>query len=99
MPNKKLPETKTDDSFVVVVCWTSKATNESAVLRQPAAQAIEALEGRCGVDSPFNSVHKLNAIVKRSRDAGQIVWCFWSVADKVISGTPTADFSLRGLLR
>ena len=94
---KQLPKTTTDDSFVAAVCWTSKTTNESAVLRQPAAQAIEALEGRCGVDSPFNSVHKLNVIVKRSRDNAQITWCFWSVADKVISGTPTADFSLRGL--
>ena len=74
-----------------------KTTNQSAVFKP--AQAIEALESRHGVDSPFNSVHKLNALVKRTREPKQVVWCFWSVADKVLSGaSKCTDFSLRAII-
>ena len=46
----------------------------------------------------MNSVHKLNALVKRTREPKQVVWCFWSVADKVLSGAyKCTDFSLRAL--
>ena len=62
----------------------------------PPAQAIDALERRFGVDSPFDSVYKLNAIVRRAREPPQIAWCFCSLADKVLSGAyACADFSLR----
>ena len=46
----------------------------------------------------MNSVHKLNALVKRTREPKQVVWCFWSVADKVLSGAyKCTDFSLRAI--
>jgi len=65
----------------------------------PPAQAIDALESRFGVDSPFDSVYKLNAIVRRAREPPQIAWCFCSLADKVLSGAyACADFSLRTLV-
>ena len=59
---RTLPETKIADWFVVLL--DRKTTNQSAVLKP--AQAIEALESRFGVDSPFDFVHKLNALVKRA---------------------------------
>ena len=56
------------------------------------------MDSRFGVESPFNSVHKINAIVKRGRGPAQIVWCFCSLADKVLSGAKgCATFSLRAL--
>ena len=65
----------------------------------PPAQAIDALESRLGVDSPFGSVYKLNAIVRRAREPPQIAQCFCSLADKVLSGAyACADFSLRTLV-
>ena len=70
-------------------------------LHLPPAQAIDALESRFGVDSPFDSVRKLNALVKRARarEPRQIVGCFCSLADKVLSGAyACADFSLRTLV-
>ena len=45
-------------------------------------------------------MHKLNALVRRAREPPQIVWCFCSLADKVLSGAyACADFSLRTLVR
>ena len=68
-------------------------------LHLPPAQAIDALESRFGVDSPFDSVCKLSAIVRRAHEPPQIAWCFCSLADKVLSGAyACADFSLRALV-
>ena len=65
----------------------------------PPAQAIDALESRRGVDSRFDSVHKLNALVRRAQEPPQITWCFCSLAGKVLSGAyACADFSLRTLV-
>ena len=63
------------------------------------AQTIDSLENRFGVDSPFDSVHKLNALVRRAREPPQIAGCFCSLADNVLSGAyACADFSLRTLV-
>ena len=57
------------------------------------AQAIGALQSR---HSPFDWARKLNALGKRAREPPQIVWCFCSLADNVLSGAcACADFSLR----
>ena len=63
-------------------------------LHLPPAQAIGALETRFGVDSPFDSAHKLNAIVRRAREPPQIAGCFC-----VLRGAyACADFSLQTLV-
>ena len=62
----------------------------------PPAQAIDALESRFGVDSPFDSVYKLNALVRRARAPAQIAWCCCSLADKVPAALTPAPTSACG---
>ena len=61
------------------------------------SQALGALEQRCG-GSPFDSVQKLNAVVRHCRDPKNIEWCFCAIADKVIcGGSAGADFTFRAV--
>ena len=59
---------------------------------------MDVLEQRFGVDTPFNSIYKLNAVVKRAKDTAHIEWCFCSITDKLTSGANSpCDFTNKSL--
>lgn len=77
----------------------SLAIFERALKIPAVVAAIQELEAKCNVKSPFDSVHKLYGIVARAGTPEAIEWVFNSVADKVMSGAASAaDFSVALLL-
>ena len=82
----------TDTVYHAVVVY------EKAFKLPRVVQCVELLEGHCGTTSPFNSIAKLNTIVRRAKGAEELEWLFSCITDKVVSAAmPTEEFGVRSM--
>ena len=74
-------------------------TVESRVLSQEVCvEALAYLEDTYGIQSPFNSVYKLQTVVNRAKTQSAITWCFQSLTDSLrMKFMEVEDFSVSKL--